>query len=331
MEKEGRGRGENFVNKKRLNIVARSVAAISIAAAGAAAGAAAAEKSGLFDPLDSVDSANHLVLNKLNGAYDQLIDKLPGVEKAEAAPADASYVNPSTNPWIPDRNCNPELIDFTPHSAIMHVGDPSLTFTVDACLQQDFGIFVRLVEVDTLSDDNLDSLSVSSFDGINGRSVAITFHLDCVDGGFGLPNKLVGAGGPLHTNSYSQDPGGSAQLAIEMDYNVYDGTNYYDNRGPDQDEALISCLDLPPTPTPCPGGSGSGAGDREGNAAGTGSCSVSVGGIAELPDVEAIPQNMNSEKSRDYTTPIAGGIVATLAAVAATGAAMYIRKSRSAR
>lgn len=51
--------GENFVRRNRLNIVARSVAAISIAA-----GAVAVEKPGSFDPLtSSADSASHLVLN----------------------------------------------------------------------------------------------------------------------------------------------------------------------------------------------------------------------------------------------------------------------------
>lgn len=78
MERESRG--ENFVKRIRLNIVASSVAAISIAAAGVA------EKSGSFDPLtNSADSASHLVLNTPHKTYEQLIDSLPEVESAQAA------------------------------------------------------------------------------------------------------------------------------------------------------------------------------------------------------------------------------------------------------
>ena len=88
MEREGRGRGENFVNKKRLNIVARSVAAISIAAAGAVA----VEKSGSFDTLSApANSASHLVLNNLHNSFEQLIDKLPEVEKAEAVTTQKTF------------------------------------------------------------------------------------------------------------------------------------------------------------------------------------------------------------------------------------------------
>jgi len=86
---------------------------------------------------------------------------------------------------------------------------------------------------------------------------------------------------------------------------------------------------------PRPSGGGAEAG--EGSAAGSGSCSV--GGIAQQPDVEALPQDITSEpqditseKSKDYTTPIAVGIAgAVVAAVAATGAALHIRRNRPAK
>ncbi len=68
---------------------------------------------------------------------------------------------------------------------------------------------------------------------------------------------------------------------------------------------------------PCAGGSG-----VQGSAAG-----CRVGGRAELSGL----QQMNSEKSKGYTTPIAGGVAAALALVTATGAALYTRRNRSAR
>jgi len=79
MERENRlGR---FVERKRLNFVARSVATMSLAAGGIVA----VEKTGVFDPLaSSVDSANHLVLKTPHKAYEQLIEMLPGAENAEA-------------------------------------------------------------------------------------------------------------------------------------------------------------------------------------------------------------------------------------------------------
>lgn len=52
----------------------------------------------------------------------------------------------------------------------------------------------------------------------------------------------------------------------------------------------------------------------------------SVGGIAELPNVETSPQNITSEKSTDYATPIAEGIAGAVAAAGAVGAGLYIRR-----
>src|SRR3989344_432953 len=85
---ERESRKENFAHRNRLNIVARSLAAISITAAGVGA----AEKSGAFDLLEGpVDSANHLVLDTPHKAYEKLIDKLPGAENAEAQAPQAGY------------------------------------------------------------------------------------------------------------------------------------------------------------------------------------------------------------------------------------------------
>src|SRR3990167_5514207 len=64
--------------------LARTVLVVSAVLAGAGI---VAEKTGSFDPLaSSVESANHLVLNNLDKSYDQLVDKLPEVEDAEANP-----------------------------------------------------------------------------------------------------------------------------------------------------------------------------------------------------------------------------------------------------
>ena len=66
------------------NYWARSVLIVSAVLAGT--GIVAAEKTGSFYPFtNSVDSANHLLLNNLHDSYEQLVDKLPSVEKAEAA------------------------------------------------------------------------------------------------------------------------------------------------------------------------------------------------------------------------------------------------------
>ena len=57
----------------------------------------------------------------------------------------------------------------------------------------------------------------------------------------------------------------------------------------------------------------------------------SVGGIAESPDLSNLPQNMTSEKSKDYTLPIAAGVVGATGAIAAAGALLYSRRNRSAK
>lgn len=302
----------------------RTILVVSAVLAGT--GIIVAEKSGSFDPLDSrVDSAKHLVLNNLHKSYEQLIDTLPEVEKAEATPPDPVTWNPSLNPLITitNGNCEPEKIDFTPHSTTMHVGD-HLAFTVDACLNQDLQIFFKLVEVDGASDDTLDRISVSTSDIFNGaQTVGIKFYLDCVDGFTRYdPNRVVGA------YSYSQDFDSSADLAVEIEYDpIYpDYTNYTDNVGADTGVAKIKCLDVG-----CSSGSGSGTEIQDGNTA-AGSCSGgSVGGILEEPDVESFSQDIASEKNPDYTVPITAGLASAVAAVTIAGAAFYTNRKRSSK
>ena len=130
----------------------------------------------------------------------------------------------------------------------MRVGESS-TFTVDACLNADVGMVVRLVEVDPAKDDTLESVAnISVFE----ESVRITFYLECVDGGL-LPNKLVGH------DSYSQE--GTNKLSIETDYAGLGGEweNSDDNVQPNTGQATVWCLD-------------------EGETA-------PAGGIAQLPDI----------------------------------------------
>lgn len=227
METEGRGRRENFVNRKRLNIVARSVAVVGIAAAGAAA----VEKTGLFDPLESsVNSANHLVLNNLRKSYEQLIDTLPEVEKAEAAAVASTCTFP----------------------AITSVGECN-------------------------------------------NPIGDGYHIAIL-----LPGKTC------HANVHQGNPGSDGVFDVQVVENIVNCTTF--DGSPLPVNATFCCADAAPKPTP-----------------------KSVGGIAELPDVNALPQNIDSEKSTDYTLPIAAGITAAVAAAAATGGVLYSRRNRSAK
>ena len=74
-------------------------------------------------------------------------------------------------------------------------------------------------------------------------------------------------------------------------------------------DATICCADAAPEPEPTP------------------IPIMGVGGIAKLPGVEASPQDTNSIKSKDYTTPIAAGVAAA-GAIAAAGATLYIHRKR---
>jgi len=217
MERESRSRGENFVNKKKLNIVARSVAAVSIATAGVAA----VEKTGFFDPLtSSVESASHLVLDNLHKSYDQLIDKLPEVEKAQAA-SDITCQHPFlTTYWCP---------------SLPHVGDTVIT--------PDIPNFVVTNDNDPCQPTGIDTNGES-------RTIAITSYGGWKIGGF-----------------------------------IFGET----------------------------------------------SCGKSVGGIAGLPEISGLPQNMTSEKNQDYTTPIAAGGAAAAAVATIAGAAFYTNRKRSSR
>ncbi len=76
-----------------------------------------------------------------------------------------------------------------------------------------------------------------------------------------------------------------------------------------------------------PSGSGNGAGAQEGSAAG--SCSVGVGGIAELPNVKALPQESAQSSDNEITPFEIGGAVAVATALTAAGAALHSRRKRS--
>ena len=254
MEREGRG--ENFVKRNRLNIVARSVAAISIAAAGAAA----VEKFGSFDLLPNpVDSANHLVLNNLHESYEQLIDKLPEVEKAEAAEA------PKTCNWV-------------------------VLLTLYHCVvTQQPAAKIRVVATDHIA---INTPTLEEFLGIPYWQDHIC-HANVTD---------------VNLNSID------ATVVVDAE------NDHCDTFGP-----------YPVNVNICASNVGWPAGTESGEIAGSGSCSSGVGGIAALPEVRELPQNMTSEKSKDYTNPIAVGIAGAVAAITATGAVLYTRRNRSAK
>ena len=233
MEREGRGRGENFVNKERLNIVARSVAAISIAAAGVAA----AEKSGLFDPLDSVGSANHLVLSNLHNSYEQLIDNLPKAEKAEAL-----------STMVITIGCSRDGLNH------LHVSGSVVT---DAAPP----VGINAVAI-ALKQTNNPAVTASGATGANGN--------------YDIANAPAGF---IEEN-----------VTYKFTKTGYDDIN-------DNFECAIG---------------------------------KSVGGISELPNVKALPQDTTSEKSNDNTVPIAAGIAAA-GAITAAAAALYIRRNRPSR
>ena len=277
MEKEGRGRGENFVNRNRLNIVARSVAAVSVLAAGGVA----VEKTGLFDPLaSSVESANHLVLNNLRNSYNQLIDSLPEVEKAEANAIQVTF-NFTNNSGSPQYqmyiNFHDNDIANSDQDAIFVSGD--LTCSPDSGSSPDHKW--------NCSGPVIQPIIQLPFPSGCG----ILFNQPCCEGIGNLEACTA-------VEKFQYDCSANAHLIAD----AYWGTRPQAPQVSSAAEAQVS-----------------------------GASSCSVGGIAQLPDVESSPQDMNSEKSKDYTTSIAAGVAAVAAAVAATGAALYSRRNRSAR
>ena len=258
MEREGRV--GKFLERNRLNIVGRSLAAISIAAAGVAAVEGAAS----FDLLPNpVESANHLVLNNLHNSYKQLIDKSsPKVEKAEAAQPLTIVSNLTRRP-ADDINGTVAYFDFD-----------YTTHLVLASFVEAPGWSCRPVGPDVALPNESNKFNCSTY---------CTPH-----------NPVPAIGGALKIAFFNTSK------------DLHFTAQFWGRR-----------------PT------GAGAEAQEGSTAG--SCSGGVGGIAELPDVKGLPQNMNSEKSKDYTTPIAAGVAAVAAAVATTGAVLYSRRNRSVR
>ena len=290
MEREGRGRGENFVSRKRLNIVARSAAAISIVAAGAVV----VEEFGSFDPLTNpVESANHLVLKDLHKSYEQLIDKLPEVEKAEATTSCDSGDTLVSSATAPNGNflnvCNGGgTIEWTLYKSSKAVlNGPNTFFSSDGSVAK-AGLYV--------TPDSAFLLLLNTSAGLNE---ALIYSSSGVLGS--KTHFAVGSGGYILESVSGISANTFRIKACHTPTNtLYDNT--FDSNG-----NLIS-------------------GTTGGICGGSG-----VGGITELSDVEALPQNMTSGKNKDYTTPIAAGVAAATGAIAATGAALYIRKNRSAR
>ena len=340
MEREGRG--ENFVNKKRLNIVARSVAAISVVAAGIAA----VEKSGLFDPLaNHVDSANHLVLNNLHESYEQLVDKLPEVENAEAQTGvDDIVVGQKTIAIIPETGATQDDIEYIRAVIVNLVNDSPVNFTTYVNESSVNSIIVRVyrnnttvlggkvlcqppggsgsnvVRIDLADNDVIaDYLEVFSADDKqiiyftkNQQTLAHEFgHLnytDCDDPSLKENPVLIeiGAGWTRTRYGYCRLSDNKTVSDIEV--------------GPDRHQGVLNVSRWRSDRV----GAGGAWPDEV--------CSEdAVGGIVKQPDVEALPQDIASEKNPDYTTPIAAGVAAAITGtLTAAGAVLYIRRKRSA-
>ena len=237
-------------------------------------------------------------------------------ENVSAIPPSAAVQYPGVhtlNPPLTVTNgtCNPEKINFFPFEQTLSYGQTT-TFYVDLCLQQDVGLWVRLVEEDFFSDDTLETVTNISTSPPTG--VRIIFSLECAQGG-----KLLGH------DSNSQDSGGEHELAIEIEYDLPSFTNRYDNIGSQTGAATLLCQAPQPTATPsfCP----SGIAQADGGDAG---CPVGVGGIAELPDVRQERQGTR-ESSGPSASSLAGIIAAGTAGVVSLGGAAWYAKRRRVR
>jgi len=342
---ERESRKENFAHRNRLNIVARSLAAISITAAGVGA----AEKSGAFDLLEGpVDSANYLVLDTPHKAYEQLIERLPGAENAEAqeptpTPTPDPYIRYVTVNGVEvmiaqilDGGAEPADVDRVHDEFVAAVnGSTLMKDRVTAAPpppDEDTTIMILVYEDDPKvylggASDNYDFINVDVGDadailpyleGLEGDNALIVANSTIT---WALAHEIVhllGVPDPhIEENPVILELSGFERLSYYGYCRVSDRTEHIpfkvgSDTGSLNNTAFTIAREnvggvLPPV----------GA-----------ACGSSVGGIAEFPDVQAL-QNMNSEKSKDNTLPIAAGAAAAVTAVTAAGAVLYIRRKRS--
>lgn len=390
MEREGRG--ENFAKRNRLNIVARSVAVVSITAAGVAAVEAAAS----FDLLPNpVDSANHLVLTDLHKSYEELIDKLPEVGSAEAQTQGRAYikadvhiirsgpvdnvVSHDADGWqirlYKDTDCNPGNLIGAKPTLETSTGQGSTTFPVEpnkpfslqlvptsnqanytppvvVCKPSPSGYAGSLTDIpfDDIAkwlgyaktayevfEASAHSPGVTII-GFNPQlmvwGVGITLAYDA----FKLVENPAEAGEILDAILMVDPPEGCSSTAVFPLNNLNQRLNSGQEVVYTMSSGDITCT-INPAGKPVTFSTVFGGKDGAGNpldglvvAQVTGNVPNSgpVGGILETPDLSNLPQNVNSEKSKDNTIPIAAGIAAAVAAVAATGGVvLYSRRKRS--
>lgn len=304
MEKEGRDKGENFVNRKRLNIVARSVAAILTAAAGAAA----VEKTGSFDPLTNpANSANHLVLNDLHDSYNMLIDKLPEVDKAEATSCNSddtiasSATAPNGNFLNVCGQSGSGILEWRLYNSSKTELSGGFFFTDDGSAAK-AGLWV--------TPDSTFLLMFSAYGGLSQWSIYGP------DGAWLTSVYLSLAGYSLLSVNDISDNKFRIRACNTITDSLYNttfasnGNKLWWTEGETCSNPLPTptSTSTPVPPTPPPG----------------------VGGIAHLPDVEALPQESAQSSDNNITPFEIGGAMAVAGALTAAGV-LYTRRNRSAR
>lgn len=350
------GERRSVKDAKRIigNHLTRTILIVSAVLAGV--GAAAVEKSDSFDPLaSSAGSANHLVLNNLHRAYDQLIDELPGIKNGVPEVEAAGCLCPDgqtpkltftlDNP--PPNNDPPGILklfcgtDTTPKASWrVSSGDnipandqkpngplPRGTWTV---LQRTvshpdtnhYGIHCQDKRYTTRVWSDwypLTGTEPANRDGCYYIHASNCSHpnppVEC-----DVPTWKKSSSGCLAIQpprwTYYDDFKSIIDSCLYANGAISLEVNYGDSLSPDSlsdqtvdssesslGEACPACEDVG-----CP----------------------SVGGVAELPDVQASSQNIDSQQSKDKTIPIATGLAAAAGALGAGGALLYIRKNRSA-
>jgi hypothetical protein len=190
-EKQKTEKVKKFVGRNKLNIVASSVAAVSIAAG------AAAEKSGSFDPITGpIETANHLVLkNSPHDVYKQLVDKLPDAEVAEAVDM---IVSPSNmGKW----QITSDSLDYSYQFVTGPTGVPSGSGSLELINGTNGGTFTGVKNSNVGSElgdfyntrlDQITNLSYSTYATEWGTtSHKLPILILEVDGGFGDSDRLI--------------------------------------------------------------------------------------------------------------------------------------------